>query len=385
MNILCVNGGSSSLKVALYACGSGERLLARGQARRIGRTDAILEWRETEEPLGQGDHAAAMRRFSELIARADLPKPDAIAHRIVHGGEIFDGPTVFNSDTPGKLHQLIPFAPLHLPAGIALVQACVSLWPHTPQALCFDTTFHRRMPDIARRMPLPRRLAEEGVRRYGFHGISFQYVLDSLGAEGRGRVILAHLGAGASLAAVLDGRPVDTTMGFTPAGGLMMATRCGDLDPGALVHLMRGKRYGVDAIDALINEESGLLGISGRSGDMAELEREVAKDPRAREAVELFAYIARKHVGAMAAALDGLDSLVFTAGIGEHSPGVRARICDGLGYLGIRLDPRANERDAPLISARGSGCKVRVMATNEELQIAREAFRLLNSGTEGRL
>jgi acetate kinase len=376
---LCVNGGSSSLKVALYAIDERERRLADGQAKRIGSAEARLEWaNKTKEALKEGaDHAAAMRRFGELLAQASLPRPDVIAHRIVHGGETFDTPCVLGRDTATKLRALIPLAPLHLPSGIALVEACAEIWPDTPQVLCFDTAFHRRMPAVAQRLPLPRKLAQQGVRRYGFHGISYEYVLSELGDDARGRVILAHLGAGASLAAVLDGRPVDTTMGFTPAGGLMMATRCGDIDPGVLVHLMREHSYGADALDALTNEESGLLGVSGRSGDMAELLAAAPEDQAAREAVESFCYIARKHIGAMAAALGGLDLLVFTAGIGERAHEVRAEVCEGLGHLGIELDPERNALHAETISAPGARCRVKIVPTNEELQMARAAAKLV--------
>jgi acetate kinase len=370
--ILCVNGGSSSLKVALYEAGGEERRLAWGRSRNIGQAGAELEWNGAAAGgLDGAGHSGALRRFSGLLAESGLPAPSAIGHRIVHGGEAFDGPRALTPEVAAELEMLIPLAPLHLPIEIALLEACSELWLGAPQVLCFDTAFHRRMPEVAQRLPLPRRLAAEGVRRYGFHGISYEYVLEALGAEARGRVILAHLGAGASLAAVLDGRPIDTTMGLTPAGGLMMATRSGDLDPGVVVHLLREKGYDAATIDRLVNEESGLLGVSGQSADMATLLRAAASDPHARESVESFCYIARKHIGAMAAALGGVDMLVFTAGIGENAPEVRARICDDLGYLGIVLDDEANRRNASRIDAANARCGVRVVPTNEELHIAR--------------
>ena len=377
--MLCVNGGSSSLKIALYRAKGQERRLAHGHARGLGSGDsADLEWNgEAQVELSDGRHVAAMRRFAELMECSGLPTPDAIGHRIVHGGSAFESPRPMSTDVLAKLAELIPLAPLHLPNEIALLEACAELWPGVPQVLCFDTAFHRRMPDVAQRLPLPRRLDEEGIRRYGFHGISYEYVLNALGEEAKGRVVIAHLGAGASLAAVLDGRPADTTMSLTPAGGLMMATRCGDLDPGVLLHLMREKGYSAATVDALVNEQSGLLGLSGKSADMAALLRAAETDERAREAVESFCYVARKHIGSMAAVLGGLDLLVFTAGIGENSPEARARICDGLGYLGIVLDPSANVRGASQISVPGSGCRVRIVSTNEELQIARLAAELL--------
>lgn len=375
--VLCVNGGSSSLKVALYATGSEERLLGRGHAKGIGRESALLEWNGEAQRGCAASHGEAIRRFAGLLRESNLPAPQAIGHRIVHGGVAFDRPCRLDDEILARLRGLVPLAPLHLPNEIALLEACSELWPGTPQVLCFDTAFHRRMPDVAQRLPLPRRLAEQGIRRYGFHGISYEYVLHTLGAAAQGRVILAHLGAGASLAAVRDGRPIDTTMSLTPAGGLMMATRCGDLDPGVLLHLMRENGYDTATLDALVNEESGLLGVSGRTADMAALLREAATDERAREAVDLFCYIARKHIGAMAAALGGLDLLVFTAGIGENGPEVRAGICQDLCYLGIALDADANQRNDDTISSPDAPCQVRVVRTNEELQIARSAAELL--------
>ena len=379
--VLCVNGGSSSLKVALYEAGGDERLRGRGHARRLGRQAAELQWNGGEpEQLGAANHTEAMRRFAQLLEGSSLPPPDAIGHRIVHGGQAFASSRLVSAEVLAELRELVPLAPLHLPNEIDLLEACAGLWPDVPQALCFDTAFHRRMPDVAQRLPLPRRLTEQGVRRYGFHGISYEYVLEALGEAARGRVVLAHLGAGCSLAAVLDGRPLDTTMSLTPAGGLMMATRCGDLDPGVLLHLMRENGYDTATIDTLVNEESGLRGVSGASADMAALLLAAGTDSHAREAVESFCYIARKHIGAMAAALGGLDLLAFTAGIGENAPEVRRRICEGLGYLGVALDPAANEHNAQIVSMPGARCQVCIVPTNEELQIARSTAEFLPQG-----
>lgn len=371
--ILCVNGGSSSLKVALY--GRDEARVSYGQARRIGSEAGIIEWNGREsEPLGSDGHADAMRRFAGLMDAFGAPA--AIGHRIVHGGDVFDGPRRLTPEVLTELRRLAPLAPLHLPVEILLLETCAELWPEAAQVLCFDTAFHRSMPKVARRLPIPRPFAEGGVRRYGFHGISYEYVLGALGNRASGRLVLAHLGAGASLAAVRDGRPVDTTMGFTPAGGLMMAARCGDLDPGVIVYLMREKGYGPDEIDRLVNEESGLLGVSGQTGDMAKLLSEAENDADAREAIESFCWIARKHIGSMAAALGGLDTLVFTGGVGENAPAVRAAVCDGLGHLGVELDSAANARNEETISSLDSRCGVFVVPTNEELQIARAAIDL---------
>src|SRR5581483_4736543 len=239
--------------------------------------------------------------------------------------------------------------------------------------------FHRRMPEVAQRLPLPRTLWAQGIRRYGFHGLSYEYVVATAGAATLGRAVIAHLGNGASLAAVRDGLPVDTTMGFTPAGGLMMGTRSGDLDPGVLVHLLTQEGYGAAALERLVDHESGLLGVSGVTSDMKTLLEARASQPAAAEAIELFCYLLRKHVGALATVLGGLDSLVFTGGIGEHAAAVRRETCRGLEHLGIQLDPGRNARHDPVISAPGSPCTVRIVPTDEDLMIARHTRRLLST------
>jgi acetate kinase len=246
-----------------------------------------------------------------------------------------------------------------------------------PQVACFDTAFHRRMPEVAQRFPLDRQLWSDGVRRYGFHGLSYEYIVATLGEAARGRLIIAHLGNGASLAAVKDGMPVDTTMGFTPTGGLMMGTRSGDLDPGVLIHLMRERKYDWCQVDELVNSKAGLLGVSGISPDMKSLMERRATEPSASEAVELFCYLLRKHIGAMAAALGGVDTLVFTGGIGERAAAVREEVCAELRYLGIRLDTTQNASNAAIISTPDATCTVRVMPTNEDLMIARHTRALL--------
>jgi len=271
-----------------------------------------------------------------------------------------------------ELDAIAPLAPLHVPVQLEVARAARARLPGIPHVACFDTAFHRAMPEIAQRLPVPEALWERGVRRYGFHGLSYEYVLSTLGAPPPSRVLMCHLGAGASMAAVRDGRPVDTTMSFTPSAGLMMATRSGDLDPGLLLHLMREDRLDAEALDRLVNRASGLLGVGG-TPDMRTLVERRDADPRAARAVEMFCHVARRHAGAMAATLGGLDVLVLTGGIGEHSPEVRAGICDGLEHLGVALDPHANAANAPVISAPGAACEVRVVPTDEDLVIARAA------------
>jgi len=381
--VLSVNAGSSSLKVALYAMDAEERLMARGEAWGIDSADGGLRLRNgkgqlliSEELLG-ATHADAFHRFADILDPSELPSPDVVGHRLVHGGAHLETHSPITPELLAQLREIVPLAPLHLPTEIALIEQCNEKWPEVTQAVCFDTAFHRGTPEVAQRLPLPRQLHTQGVQRYGFHGISYEYVISELGEAARGRVIVAHLGAGASLAAVHGGEPVDTTMSMTPAGGLMMATRCGDLDPGVLIHLMAQKGYDPAAIERLVNRESGLFGVSGSSGDMRSLLE--ADDGQAQEAVDLFCYIARKHIGAMAAALGGVDTLVFTAGIGERSPEVRSRICGGLAYLGAKLDETRNARNEPLISSPQATCEVRVIPTNEELMVARHAVRLVKS------
>jgi acetate kinase len=272
-----------------------------------------------------------------------------------------------------ELKKLSALAPLHMPAAIAGIEAIAAWHPRLFQVACFDTAFHASMPEIARRLPLPLWADRAGVRRYGFHGISYEYVLSKLGPEAPSRIVIAHLGNGSSLVAVKDGRSIDTTMGFTPAGGVLMGTRTGDLDPGALVYLLREKHLSTDEIERLVERESGLLGVGGTSDMIALLER---ADERARLAVAMFGYAVRKAIGALGAALGGIDLLVFTGGIGEHAPSVRADACAGLESFGVHLDEGRNSRGEEIVSVDESPCAVRVIATNEDLVIAQHALRL---------
>jgi acetate kinase len=325
-------------------------------------------------------HDAAIRfLLTSVMEDNQLPKPDGVGHRVVHGGPDHTAHEVVTGELVGTLRRLIPFAPLHLPPEIRGIDAVTRQFPELGQVVCFDTAFHRSMPEVARRFPLPRSLWHEGVYRYGFHGLSYEYVVHKLGDQARGRHVIAHLGNGASMTALRDGLSEDTTMGFTPTAGLMMGTRCGDIDPGLLVYLMEEKDYDAGQLSRLLNYRSGLIGVSGISSDMKTLLARRAKDDHAAMAVAMFCYRARKAVGGLAAVLDGLDGLVFTGGIGERAAPVREMICAGLGYLGIRLDAERNAAHAEIISAQSSPCTVRVVPTNEDLVIARHTRHLLFS------
>jgi acetate kinase len=358
--VLCVNSGSSSLKTALFAFdGAAARALDR-----------------VALPVPAGDHAAALRDALASLEARGLPSPGAAGHRVVHGGPHHAEPVLVDDSVLADLRGLVPFAPLHMPAAIAGIETIRARWD-IPQVACFDTAFHHRMPVLARRLPLPDELWDEGVRRYGFHGISYEYVVEAVGAARLGRAVIAHLGNGASMVAVNHGRSVDTTMGFTPAGGLVMSTRSGDLDPGVPVFLLREKRYDATRLEQLVDRESGLLALSGETSDMHELLHRRDHDTRAALAVDAFCYQARKHVGALAAVLGGLDTLVFTGGIGERGAPIRAGIIDGLEHLGIRLEVTANEANADVISAPDSQCVVRVVRTDEDAVIARHTRDLV--------
>ena len=382
--ILCLNSGSSSLKFALYRLAAGgEERLAEGAVERIGLpggrrwirgpAEAVL----ADAPGDCPDHGAAVHTVLTGLEERNLPRQAAVGHRLVHGGPEHAAPERVTPRLVEALRRLVPFAPLHLPAELRGLEAVAARFPDLPQVACFDTAFHARMPEVARRLPLPRGLWDEGIRRYGFHGLSYEYVVTQLGPGAAGRAIIAHLGNGASMAALRDGQPVDTTMGFTPAGGFMMGTRSGDLDPGVLIHLMSARGYDARRLERLVNHEAGLLGVSGSSPDMKTLLERRGADPRAAQAVEMFCYQVRKTVGALAAALGGLDTLVFTGGIGERAAPVRWEVCRGLEHLGVHLDAERNGAHAPVISAAESRCTVRVIPTNEDLMIARHTRQVL--------
>ena len=391
--VLTVNAGSSSIKFALFDAGNPPRRTLAGAVERIGFADAFLrasgpDRPDERRPLPAGDPAqAAVGLVDWLDGLGELDRVAAIGHRVVHGGPSHFEPQVVVPELLADLRAAVPLDPAHLPAEIRLIEAMTLRLPGVPQVACFDTAFHRDLPAPARLLPIPRRYAAAGVRRYGFHGLSYSYLLEELerraGTEAaHGRVVLAHLGSGASMAAVRGGRCIDTTMGLTPAGGLVMGTRTGDLDPGILVHLLRTEKLSADDLDRLVNRESGLLGVSETSSDMRDLLARQGTDPRAAEAVELFCYQARKWVGALAAALGGLDTLVFAGGIGENGPEVRARICDGLGFLGVRLDADRNAGRDRIISTEDGPCAVWVIPTDEASMIARAVFRLTETARE---
>ena len=378
-HILAFNSGSSSLKFALYEFSAqGERLLLRGEAENIGAasTRFWLRAADANSIVDQlrtiSDHETALLTAVNELKKINYGTPSAIGHRVVNGGPRYSAPQKVTPQLLTDLRELVPLAPLHLPAEIKIMEAVASQLPQVPQVACFDTAFHRGLPELAQRFPLPRKLFDEGIRRYGFHGLSYEYVLQKLGpAAQRQRLIIAHLGNGSSLAAIKEGMPMDTSMGLTPTGGVMMGTRTGDLDPSVLIYLLREKGYDAVKLERLIDTESGLLGVSELSSDMKTLLAKREADPSAAEAVDMFCRSVRKTIGAFAAVLGGLDMLVFTGGIGEHAPPVREEICRDLGHLGVQLDPARNNSAEEVISASDSPCEVRIVPTNEELMIAR--------------
>ncbi len=386
--ILTINTGSSSLKLAIFEFKSDATRILSARAERIGIAGARMQLTDArgstlvDEQRELPDHGVALEAVLAWLRanRRDFV-PDAMGHRVVHGGIRYYDPERITPQLVAELENLIPLDPDHLPQAVQTIKASLKSYPDILQVACFDTAFHRNMPKVARQYPLPRDLADMGVIRYGFHGLSYEYIVQELQAiapkESAGRVVIAHLGNGASMAAVRGGVGVDTTMGFTPTGGLMMGTRCGDLDPGVVVYLLEQRRISPAALSDLVNRQSGLLGVSESSADMRDLLAKETNDERAAEAIALFCYVARKHLGALAAVLGGLDALVFTGGIGEHAPVVRQRICDGLEFLGVQLDAERNKANADVISAAGGAVSVRVMPTDEDLMIARHTRRML--------
>jgi acetate kinase len=391
-SILTINSGSSSLRFALFAdCESLPKVLS-GKFDRIGLPDSQLSFKGTsssqneERTIDAPDHVACVSLLVKLLEeKTGGCFINTIGHRVVHGGPRYRDSQLVDDSMLQELRSISPFAPNHLPDTIALIEVCAAQFPQIPQIACFDTAFHKTLPRVAKLLPIPRRYEAMGVQRYGFHGLSYAYLMEELGrlqdpAAITGRVILAHLGNGASMAAVRHGKCIDTSMGFTPAAGLVMSTRSGDLDPGLVAFLARSERMTELQFDRMIHDESGLLGVSEISSDLRDLLALEATDVRAAEAVALFCYQAKKWIGSFAAALGGLDTLVFAGGIGENNPAIRARICEGLGFLGIQVNAEGNRTNKGTISAEGGGVTVRVIHTDEELMIARSAFRILNAG-----
>ena len=393
-SVLTINGGSSSIKFALFETGNRLRRTLGGRLEGIGLPEGIFKVKGSNaaesfsKPIVAKDHTVAVSLLMDWVQqRIQSGSLAAVGHRVVHGGPTYWQPQRITAEMIQALHQLSPFDPDHLPEEILLTEAFHRRFPELPQIACFDTAFHHDMPRVARLLPLPRRYDSKGVRRYGFHGLSCEYLVHELarldGAEAaRGRVVLAHLGNGASLTAVLHGRSIDTTMSFTPTAGLPMSTRSGDLDPGLGWYLARAEHVTPRQFHHMVNHESGLLGISETSSDMRDLLSRESTDVRAAEAIAVFCYQARKWLCAMAGALAGLDTLVFAGGIGENAPEIRARICQGLAFLGIKLDTEKNRTNEPVISDPGGAVTVRVIRTDEELVIARNVCRTLGVDCE---
>ena len=391
--LLTLNAGSSSIKFALFALadpipaqpeivGQIDGIGVAGQAPHLKAKDAagkILD--DTDLPVvGEGAHHAALEFLVDWLHRHEAGwRIAGVGHRVVHGAQAYSQPIVLDDGAIETLKGFIPLAPLHQPHNLDGIDALRTALPDVPQVACFDTAFHRSQPEIAQLFALPRRITAQGVRRYGFHGLSYEYIAEALpahlGDRADGRVVVAHLGNGASMCALHGRKSVATTMGFTAIDGLMMGTRTGSLDPGVLLYLMDNEGMGAKALTKLLYKESGLLGVSGVSSDMRELL--TSDKPEAREAVDLFCYRIVREIGSLAAALHGLDALVFTGGIGEHAAPVRERVCAALGWLGIEFDPAANARDAQRISWAGSAVDVLVLPTNEEWMIARHTAKLL--------
>jgi acetate kinase len=385
--VLTINGGSSSLKFAVFTTGDPIERVLSGRVERVGLGESRLivsdagGGRREERAVEAPDQAAAAGLVLERVERKPgLTAIAAVGHRVVHGGDRFVEPGRVTTEMLDQLRRISPFDPEHLPGEIALIEAIDRALPGVPQVACFDTAFHRALPRRAQIVPIPRKYWRLGIRRYGFHGLSYAYLMEELArvagpAEAQGRIVLAHLGAGASLAAVREGRCLETTMGFTPAAGLVMATRSGDVDPGLVAFLARAEGMTPEGFHHIVNHESGLLGVSETSADLRDLLGRQDADVRAAEAVELFCYRVKTWIGALSAVLGGLDSLVFAGGIGENSSEVRRRTCEGLEFLGIALDEGRNAAGEPLISSDASSTKVRVIRTDEETMIAREAIR----------
>ncbi|MDZ4199247.1 MAG: acetate/propionate family kinase [Kiritimatiellia bacterium] len=385
--ILTINGGSSSIKFALFEAGEPPRRIFDGSIDRIGLPDAV--WRvkgadvadNVSRSVSAPDHMAAAGLLMDWIeGRNGRGALAAVGHRVVHGGPKYSEPQRITAAVIEELHRLSPLDPAHLPAEILLIETFQRRFPDLPQVACFDTAFHHDLPRVAQILPIPRRYEAQGVRRYGFHGLSYAFLMEELarraGTESaKGRIVLAHLGNGASLAAVRDGIPMDTSMGFTPTAGVPMSTRSGDLDPGLVAYLARTETMSATQFNEMINSRSGLLGVSETCSDMRDLLDIEAQDVRAAEAVALFCYQIKKWIGAFAAALGGLDTLIFAGGIGENSPAVRARICDGLGFLGIELDEKRNAANEGVISVAAGRVAVRVIHTDEERMIAETVCR----------
>jgi acetate kinase len=384
--ILTIKGGSSSIKFALYYVEEPLKRGVYGTVDRIGLSGTNLTFhdparnQQDSRRLAAPDHKSAGNFLIDwLKGQNGFESVRAVGHRVVHGMQ-HTAPEVVTQELLEELHRISPNDPDHLPREIELIETFRQRHPKLPQVACFDTAFHQTMPRVAKLLPIPRRFDAKGIQRYGFHGLSYAYLMEELArlgdpAASKGRVILAHLGNGASMAAVLDGKSIDTSMCFTPTAGLLMSTRSGDLDPGLAPYLARTEQMTTKQFYEMVNHNSGLLGVSETTSDMRDLLKQEAADVRAAEAVALFCYQAKKWIGSFAAALGGLDTLVFAGGIGENCPSIRVRICEGLGFFGVELNSARNAEDAAVISSDASRVTVRVIRTDEEIMIARSVLR----------
>jgi acetate kinase len=381
--ILALNSGSSSLKFGLYRVGpSATEMLLSGEAESIGGRDGKFHAQDSHgnavhsETVSLPSQREAIIRIGSLLADSELPAPVAIGHRVVHGGPKLRRHCLIDNAVLQQLEAAGAFAPLHTPTALSVIRFAQQHFPGLPQAACFDTAFHAGLPEVARVLPLPKALQSDGIQRYGFHGLSCESIVRQLGDDLPDRLVIAHLGNGASVTAVKGGKSIDTSMGLTPTGGVIMGTRTGDLDPGVLVYLMREKKFDAAMLEELVDHRSGLLGISSVGGDMRRLHEAAASNTDARLAIQMFCYSVRKQVAAMSAALDGIDLIVFTGGIGENDTEVRAAVCGGLSWIGVKLDVIRNRSASNPISDSASRCSVLVLASQEDQQIARHTWKL---------
>jgi acetate kinase len=387
LNVLALNSGSSSLKFGLYDAGSSRiKMLLSGEAESIGDKSGKCH---AEDSHGNAllaetgpipSQREAIIRIGKLLIDAKMPVPDAIGHRVVHGGPKLRQHCLIDDTVLTQLEAATAFAPLHIPSALSVIRFAQEHFPGLPQVACFDTTFHNALAEVARVLPIPKELQSEGIQRYGFHGLSCESIVRQLGSDLPNRLVIAHLGNGASVTAVEAGRSIDTSMGMTPTGGVIMGTRSGDLDPGVLVYLMREKKLDAAMIEELVDHRSGLLGISGIGSDMRRLHEAAPSSADARLAITMFCYSVRKQVAAMIAALGGVDMLVFAGGIGENDAGVRAAICAGLSWLGVSIDPAQNQSTQNPISDPTSRCAMYVLPSQEDEQIARHTWALFPRG-----
>jgi acetate kinase len=387
--VLSLNSGSSSLKFGLYRVGSARtELLLSGEAESIGEGTGTFYAQDrnghrlARETASVADQRAAIARIGRLLVDAKMPAPAAIGHRIVHGGPTLRQHCLIDGSVLRQLDAASAFAPLHTPAAMSIIHLAQAYFPGVPQVACFDTTFHAGLPEVARVLPIARDLQTDGVQRYGFHGLSCESIVRQLAGDLPNRLVIAHLGNGASVTAVKGGKSIDTSMGLTPTGGVIMGTRSGDLDPGVLVYLLREKQLDAAMLEQLVDHRSGLLGISKLGSDMRRLHEAAPSNPDARLAIQMFCYSVRKQLAAMIAALDGVDLIVFTGGIGENDSDARAEICGGLSWIGVELDEARNRSTRNPVSAPASRCSVSVLPSHEDEQIARHTCALLPEGRQ---